>query len=72
MPKSFFGGALICPKCRSKDVEIGSASNKYSVGKGLVGAALVGPIGLVAGAAGKKGKTTCHCRNCGKVWEEKL
>lgn len=66
---------LHCPKCRSKDIEaISQPGKKLSISKGLVGGALLGPIGAVAGGAmlGKKGKTTLHCRDCGNVWEKKF
>ena len=40
-------------------------SNKgFSVGKAAVGAVLLGPVGLVGGALGKK-TVTYYCRNCG-------
>ena len=55
-----------CPMCGEmiswKKVD---TSNKgFGVGKALVGAALLGPIGLVGGALGKK-KSTYYCGKCG-------
>ena len=42
-----------------------TATNKgFSVGKAAVGAVLLGPIGLVGGALGKK-KQCYYCGNCG-------
>lgn len=36
-------------------------SKQFSVGKALTGAALVGELGLLAGASGKKGKDKSYC-----------
>ena len=44
----------------------GPQSNGYSFGKGLIGAAVFGPVGAVAGIGGKKTHTvTYQCSNCG-------
>lgn len=55
-----------CPMCGEivmwKKVD---ASNKgFSVGKAAVGAVILGPIGLVGGALGKK-KLSYYCGKCG-------
>ena len=51
-----------CPKCGSKDL---SANKKgFGIGKAVVGHALVGGIGLVAGNIGAK-KIRITCLNCG-------
>lgn len=51
-----------CPRCGSTSL----ATNKkgYGIGKGVVGAALLGPIGLVAGNIGSH-KVMVTCMNCG-------
>ncbi len=51
-----------CPRCGSTSL----AGNKkgYGIGKGVVGAALVGPIGLVAGNIGAN-KVIVTCMKCG-------
>lgn len=51
-----------CPRCGSTSL---SGNKKgYGVGKGVVGAALLGPIGLVAGNIGS-GKVMVTCMKCG-------
>lgn len=52
-----------CPKCKSTSL---TADKKgYGIGKGVVGAAVVGnPLGLVAGNLGSK-KVKVTCLNCG-------
>ncbi|WP_125139934.1 zinc ribbon domain-containing protein [Clostridium transplantifaecale] len=52
-----------CPKCGSTSL---SGNKKgFGIGKAVVGAALVGPLGLVAGNIGAK-KVRVTCLNCGK------
>lgn len=55
-----------CPMCGevSKWKEIDTRNKGFSVGKAAAGAILLGPIGLVGGALGKK-KTLYACGNCG-------
>lgn len=54
-----------CPKCGSTSI---SADKKgFGVGKAVVGAAVAGPIGLVAGNVGAK-KVNITCLNCGHHW----
>lgn len=51
-----------CPRCGSTSL---SGNKKgYGVGKGVVGAAALGPIGLVAGNIGAK-KVVVTCMKCG-------
>lgn len=53
-----------CPKCAMGFMTAqGERNGGFSGGKALLGAALVGPIGLVAGALGKK-KTLYVCNRC--------
>ena len=56
----------VCPSCgERKGWKCTGESNKgFSVGKSVAGGFLLGPIGLVCGALGKKTKTY-YCRNCG-------
>lgn len=55
-----------CPACGSRTdwVPVGTEKKGFSVGKAAAGAVLLGPIGLVGGALGKK-KETYYCKNCG-------
>lgn len=54
-----------CPKCKSTSI---TADKKgFGVGKAVVGAAVAGPLGLVAGNIGSK-KVRITCLNCGHQW----
>lgn len=54
-----------CPKCGSTSI---SADKKgFGVGKAVVGAAVAGPIGLIAGNMGAS-KVRITCLNCGHQW----
>lgn len=68
------GKKIRCPKCGSLNFEaVASSKKSLSLGKGLVGDVLLGPIGAVGGAIlGKKGKTTFACHDCGNTWQVKL
>lgn len=55
-------GIACCPKCGSTSL---TANKKgYGIGKGVIGAAVAGPIGLVAGNVGRQ-KVIVTCLNCG-------
>lgn len=59
-----------CPKCHVGFMyAIGERTGGFSAGKAAVGAAIAGPIGLAAGALGKK-KTTYQCNRCGYTIEK--
>lgn len=55
-----------CPMCGESEKwkKVDTQNKGFSVGKAAVGAALLGPIGLVGGALGKK-QSTYFCGNCG-------
>lgn len=55
-----------CPACKEVDgwKHVDTDKKGFSVGKAAVGAVLVGPVGLVGGALGKK-KETYYCTKCG-------
>lgn len=57
---------IACPACGSTSgwKKVQTSNKGFSVGKAAAGAALLGPIGLVGGALGKK-KDTYYCTNCG-------
>lgn len=58
-----------CPKCRVGYLRaIGERTGGFSGGKAVVGAFLLGPIGLAAGALGKK-KVMYQCQKCGYTVE---
>ena len=58
-----------CPKCRLGYLRaISERTGGFSGGKAAVGAVLLGPIGLAAGALGKK-KVTYQCNKCGYTVE---
>lgn len=55
-----------CPMCGEKVrwVKVDQSKKGFSVGKAAAGAFLLGPVGLVGGALGKK-KVYYACGNCG-------
>ena len=54
-----------CPKCRLGFLTaVGERKGGFSGGKAALGAVIAGPIGLAAGALGKK-KVTYQCNRCG-------
>ena len=58
-------GIACCPKCGSTSL---TANKKgFGVGKAVIGTAVAGPIGLVAGNKGAK-KVRITCLNCGNQW----
>ncbi|MBK5243755.1 MAG: hypothetical protein JJE18_01790 [Eubacteriaceae bacterium] len=61
----------ICPKCgKSKTMEmVSERQGGISGGKAALGAVLLGPIGLIGGALGKK-KVMFQCSNCGYTVEK--
>lgn len=59
----------ICPKCRMGWMKsIGERKGGFSAGKAAVGAVIAGPIGLAAGALGRK-KVMYQCDRCGYMVE---
>ena len=59
-----------CPICgeKTKWTKVGETNKNFSVGKAAVGAALIGPVGLVGGALGKH-TVTYKCGTCGHKHE---
>lgn len=58
-----------CPKCRlGYFTAVGQRTGGFSGGKAIAGAVLLGPVGLAAGALGKK-KITYRCNRCGYTVE---
>lgn len=54
-----------CPKCKSTSLH--AAKQGFGAGKALVGAALTGGVGLLAGFIGA-GKVQVTCLQCGNQW----
>lgn len=59
-------GIACCPKCGS--TSISTTNKKLSVTRGIVGGALLGPIGAGVGAVTSK-KVMNVCMNCGHKWK---
>ena len=59
-----------CPKCRSANTikPMGERTGGFSGKKAVVGGLLLGPLGIAAGALGKK-KVMYQCTNCGYTIE---
>jgi hypothetical protein len=55
---------LRCAACGSPRVMMDEKSEGYSLAKGILGTALIGNVGVVAGINGKK-KKYYHCPDCG-------
>ncbi|MGN0584241.1 MAG: hypothetical protein ACI4JD_02195 [Ruminococcus sp.] len=57
---------LCCPMCNNSATwkKVDTAKKGFSVGKAAVGGLLLGPVGLVGGALGKK-KSAYYCGKCG-------
>lgn len=66
------GAPSKCPMCGESLTwkKIEESKKGFSVGKAAVGALLLGPIGLVGGALGKKTEFYC-CGKCGFQHEYK-
>ena len=63
-------GLDICPKCYlGRLAPVGERVGGFSAGKAAIGAVVAGPVGLAAGALGKK-KTTYRCTKCGYTVEK--
>lgn len=55
-------GIIYCPKCHS--ISLSSNKKGFGIGKAIIGAAVVGPLGLIAGNIGAK-KVRITCLKCG-------
>ena len=59
-----------CPKCGHMSVApVGERTGGVSLGKAAIGGILLGPVGLLGGALGKK-KVTYQCKKCGYTIEK--
>ena len=54
-----------CPKCGSNEITAQKAG--FNAGAAVLGDALLGPIGLLAGAA-RQNKIIITCLECGHAW----
>jgi hypothetical protein len=59
-------GEAYCPKCLS--TSLSTQKKGGSIAKGLVGGALLGPIGLLAGGIGRN-KIDVVCMKCGNKFK---
>ena len=58
-----------CPKCKIGYLQaVGERKGGFSAGKAAAGAIIAGPIGLAAGALGRK-KVAYACNRCGYTVE---
>lgn len=58
-----------CPRCQAGYLKaISERTGGFSGGKAVLGAVIAGPLGLAAGALGKK-KVTYQCSKCGYLVE---
>ena len=65
-------GTLNCPNCESGKMErVDSKREGFSIVKAVVGVAVAGPIGGVAGFLGRK-KVTYKCNDCGHTFEKNV
>lgn len=62
-------GIVMCPKCRTVMIAVSERKGGFSGGKAVAGAVVAGPLGIAAGALGKK-KTTYKCTKCGYILEK--
>ena len=59
----------MCPRCGICYFRaVGERKGGFSGGKAVLGAVIAGPVGLAAGALGRK-KTTYQCNRCGYTVE---
>jgi predicted RNA-binding Zn-ribbon protein involved in translation (DUF1610 family) len=54
-----------CPMCGSESITANQQG--FGIGKAVVGAAVFGPLGLMAGNINSK-KVSITCLNCGHKW----
>ena len=60
----------LCPKCKHGYLQsVSERKGGFSEGKAVAGAVLFGPVGVAAGALGKK-KVTYQCSSCGYTIEK--
>ena len=57
--------SLRCPKCKSTDLT--AQKQGFGLGKAVIGGALTGGVGLLAGFVGS-GKVRVTCLQCGHAW----
>ena len=59
--------SIVCPKCGSEEIAV-QGRKGFNTGKALVGAILVGPLGVAAGGLGHQ-NILLTCSNCGYNWQ---
>ena len=63
-------GLNICPKCGTGTLfPVSERTGGFSGKKAVLGAVIAGPVGVAAGALGKK-KVTYKCGSCGYIIEK--
>ncbi len=58
-------GQLACPKCGCTTLSM--QKKGFGLAKGAIGAALIGPPGILAAGIGKN-KVVVKCAHCGHKW----
>jgi rubrerythrin len=69
--KAMASAPSMCPKCKKFGTMEAVSERKggFSGGKAVAGAVLLGPVGLLGGALGKK-KVQFQCKSCGYIVEK--
>lgn len=63
-------GIAHCPKCKSTSIQYVERRKRLSIGRGIVGGAIAGPLGGAVGSiTSKKYKGFIKCLNCGHQWK---
>lgn len=63
-------GTAYCPKCKGTSIQYVERRKNLSVGRGIVGSVVAGPLwGAVGATTSKKYKGFVKCMKCGHKWK---
>lgn len=63
-------GIAHCPRCKSTSIQYVERRKRLSIGRGIVGTVVAGPLaGAVGAVTSKKYKGFVKCLNCGHEWK---